>query len=94
MKLRLPTVENLKQFNVRLPESLKAELTRLREECERDHLDFNAAITGTLCAFAASLRAQLTIHRRDSASRSVSQNGSRPLASPAMESGSDDTTDR
>jgi hypothetical protein len=94
MKLRLPTVESLKQFNVRLPESLKAELTELREECEREHLDFNAAITGTLRAFAASLRAQLTIQRRDSASRSASQNASRPLPSPAMESGSDDTTDR
>jgi hypothetical protein len=94
MKLRLPAVETLKQFNIRLPESLKAELTQLREECERDHLDFNAAITGTLRAFATSLRAELTVQHRRSPNRSASENGSRPLASPAREYGNDDTTDR
>jgi hypothetical protein len=45
MKLNLPTVEDLKQFNIRLPEGLKGELTELREQCDRDHLDFNAALT-------------------------------------------------
>lgn len=80
MKLKLPTVETLKQFNVRLPEGLKAELTQLREECEREHLDFNAAMTGTLRSFAASLRAELATRQRKAASRSASANGFKPLA--------------
>jgi hypothetical protein len=80
MKLKLPTVESLKQFNVRLPESLKAELTQLREECEADHLDFNAAVTGTLRAFAVSLRGELSSRKHKVASRSASENGSKPLA--------------
>lgn len=80
MKLKLPTVESLKQFNVRLPESLKAELTQLREECEADHLDFNAAVTSTLRAFAVSLREELSSRKRKTASGSASENGSKPLA--------------
>jgi hypothetical protein len=81
MKLKLPTVESLKQFNVRLPESLKAELTQLREECDADHLDFNAAVTTTLRTFALSLRAELSSRKGKAvASRSASENGADPLA--------------
>jgi len=75
MKLKLPTVEDLKQFNVRLPESLKVELTQLREQCEREHRDFNAAITATLRDFAESLRGELGTHNRKVASNSASENG-------------------
>jgi len=90
MKLRLPTVEDLKQFNVRIPESLKVELTQLREQCERNHLDFNAAITSTLRAFAVSLRTELTDRKRKAASRSASENGPNPLATSRLDGAPED----
>ncbi len=79
MKLKLPTVEDLKQFNVRLPESLKVELTQLREQCEREHRDFNAAITTTLRGFAESLRVELASPKRKATSTSASENRNNPL---------------
>jgi hypothetical protein len=81
MKLTLPTVEDLKQFNVRIPERLKAELTQLREHCEQQHLDFNAALAATLQTFAKSLRRELQ-SRTKAASKPASENGLSPLANP------------
>jgi hypothetical protein len=88
MKLNLLRVEDLKQFNIRLPEGLKVELTQLREQCDTDHLDFNAALTSTLRTFAASLRAELATRDRKAASKFASDNDSKPLAGTLSNGGS------
>jgi hypothetical protein len=80
MKLKLPMVEDLKQFNIRLPEGLKSKLTELREQCDRDHLDFNAALTSNLRTFAASVRAELATRGRKVASKFANDNDSKSLA--------------
>jgi hypothetical protein len=85
MKLKLNTLDDFKQFNIRIPELLKAELTQLRERCEHERLDFNAAITATLRAFAVSLRAELNGRNRATASKIASATDSNPLAKSLAE---------